>query len=181
VQGFKPYVIQEVRGKRLGAKPLRVGILGVVEKPATAGSPTGGYTVTDPVEAAKKLVPELRKKVDLVVVLAYVDRDTAKRIGLEAPGIDLVLAAHQFPLYNAVDEAGDAVVAMVSSQTKWLGEIRLYASKDPKGPAISNYLHRDVPLDQVIPDDPTALKVVQSARAAFQKTPPITPVGGSTH
>jgi 2',3'-cyclic-nucleotide 2'-phosphodiesterase (5'-nucleotidase family) len=168
---FKPYVVEEVRGKRLGSKPLKVAVLGVTEKPAVP--PNGGYAISDPVEAVKRLVPELRKKNDLVVVLAYVDRDTAKRIGLEAPGIDLIIAAHQFPLYNAVDEAGDAVVAMVSSQTKWLGEIRLYRSSDPKSGAISNYLHRDVPLDSSIPDDPEAAKVVAEAREhSAPKLPP---------
>jgi 2',3'-cyclic-nucleotide 2'-phosphodiesterase (5'-nucleotidase family) len=171
VMPFKPYTVEEVRGKRLGSKPLRVGIIGVTEKPLVAGAPTGGYSISDPVEAAKKLVPELRKKCDLVVVLAYVDRDTAKRIGVEAPGIDLVLAAHQFPLYNAVDEAGDAVVAYVASQTKWLGEVRLYRSGDAKNAAITNYVHRDVPLDTVIPDDPAAAKTVADARAQFQKGP----------
>ena len=172
VMPFKPFVVEEVRGKRIGAKPLRIGILGLTEKPLVAGAPTGGYTISDPLEAAKKLVPELRKKCDLVVVLAYVDRETAKRIGIEAPGIDLVLAAHQFPLYNAVDEAGDAVVAYVASQTKWLGEIRLYRSGDSKAAAITNYVHRDVPLDTVIPDDPVAAKTVADARAQFQKGPP---------
>ena len=176
---FKPYVIEEVRGKRLGAKPLTIGILGVTEKVAVAATAAGGYTISDPVEAVKKYVPELRKKCDLVVVLAYVDRDLAKRIGMEVPGIDLILAAHQFPLYNAVDEAGDAVVAMVSSQTKWLGEVRLYKGTDPKGPAIANYVHRDVPLDASIPDDPTAAKVVQDARAAFQKLPASLQTGAS--
>jgi 2',3'-cyclic-nucleotide 2'-phosphodiesterase (5'-nucleotidase family) len=170
VAAFKPYVIQEVRAKRVGAKPLRVGVLGLTEVPR-AGAPTGGYAVSDPVEAAKKYLPELRQKVDLVVVLAYVDRDLAKRIGMEAPGIDLILAAHGFPLYNTVDEAGDAVVAMVTSQTKWLGEVRLYRGTDPKAPAITNYLHRDVPLDGMIPDDPDAAKVVAEARAAFSRAP----------
>ncbi len=170
---FKPYVIEEVRGKRLGSKPIRVGIVGVTEKPAAAGSPTGGYVVSDPIEAVKRVVPELRKKCDLLVVLAYVDREQAKRVGASVPGIDLVLAAHQFPLYNAVDEAGDAVVAYVASQTKWLGEIRLYTSKDAKAPVISNYVHRDVPLDTSIPDDPAAAKLTTDARAAFgPKRPP---------
>ena len=127
----------------------------------------------------KRVVPELRKKCDLVGVLAYVDRESAKRIGLEPPASTSILAAHQFPLYNAVSEAGNAVVAMVASQTKWLGEIRLYASTDSKKPGISNYLHRDVPLDQVLPDDPEAKKLVESARAAFgKKKPVITPVSG---
>lgn len=171
VQPFKPYVIEEVKGARLGSKPVRVGVVGVTEKAPNVGAPLGGYAISDPVEAVKRVVPELRKKVDLVVVLAYVDRETAKKIGSEAPGIDLVLAAHQFPLYNTVDEAGDAVVAMVSSQTKWLGEIRLYTSNDKQGQRITNYVHRDVPLDQSVPDDPEAAKLVKDAHAAFTKTP----------
>jgi 2',3'-cyclic-nucleotide 2'-phosphodiesterase (5'-nucleotidase family) len=179
VAAFKPYVIEEVKGKRIGAKPLRVAILGLSEVPR-ANSATGGYTVTDPVEAAKKLLPELRKKADLVIVLVYSDRDVAKRIGMEAPGIDLILAAHGFPLYNTVDEAGDAVVAMVSSQTKWLGEIRLYRAPESKTMAITNYIHRDVALDAAIPDDPDAVKVVTDARAAFSKAPPPAP-GAHTH
>ena len=179
VAAFRPYVIEEVKGKRIGAKPLRVAIVGLSEVPR-ANSATGGYSVTDPVEAAKKLVPELRKKADLIVVLAYTDRDLAKRIGMEAPGIDLILAAHGFPLYNTVDEAGDAVVAMVSSQTKWLGEIRLYRAPESKTMAITNYIHRDVALDAAIPDDPAAAKVVSDARAAFSKAPPPAP-GAHSH
>ena len=178
VAAFKPYVVEEVHGKRLGARPLKVAVLGLTEVPRP-GSATGGYTVTDPVEAAARYVPELRKKVDLVVVLAYTDRDLAKRIGMEVPGIDLIITAHGFPLYNTVDEAGDAVVAMVSSQTKWLGEIRLYRAPDSKTMAITNYVHRDVPLDSMIPDDPGAAKVVVDARAAFSKAPPGT--GAHSH
>lgn len=166
---FKPYVIEEVRAKRLGAKPVRVGILGLAE-PLATGHPAYGYAITDPVAAAKKIVPELRKKCDLVIVLAYLDRDAAKKIGLETPGIDLILAAHQFPLYNTVEEAGDAVVAYVANQTKWIGEMRLYTTTEAgKETTVSNYLHRDVPLDSVVPDDPDALKVVQQARAEFAR------------
>ena len=112
------------------------------------------------------------KKCDLVIVLAYMDRDLCKKVGLDTTGVDLILAAHQFPLYNTVEEAGDAVVAYVANQTKWIGEMRLYKSSDSKEMAITNYLHRDVPLDSMVPDDPDAIKVVQQARSAFMKMAP---------
>ncbi|HQR37577.1 MAG TPA: hypothetical protein PLF26_04165 [Blastocatellia bacterium] len=179
VVAFKPYVIVDVRSKRAGAKPVRVGILGVSDQQAEK-KPVAGYNITDPVEAARKVVPELRKKCDLVIVLAYTDRDLAKKIGLDTTGVDLILAAHQFPLYNTVEEAGDAVVAYVANQTKWIGEMRLYKSSDSKDMAITNYLHRDVPLDSIVPDDPDAIKVVQQARAAFMKMTPA-PAPAVTH
>src|SRR5437868_3718887 len=64
---FKPYVIREVKGERIGRKALRVGVLGLTESAAAiAGDPPrrqiAGYTIGDPVEAAKKYVPELRAK-----------------------------------------------------------------------------------------------------------------------
>jgi hypothetical protein len=177
VRPFKPYVIREVQGARLGPSPVRVGFLGVTEAPVLNGQLAerlGAYRISDPVEAAKKLVPELRKKCDLVVVLAYVDRNVAKRIAAEAPGVDLVLAGHQFPIYNVVDEANGTVVAYASNQTKWLGEIRLYRSADSKS-MMPRYEHRDVPLDAAIPDDPAAVRLVEQSRAEIAKARPTKP------
>ncbi len=174
VVAFKPFLIEELKGGRLGAKPLRVGIVGVNELQGAAGSVVAGYKILDPIETLKTLLPDLRKKVDLIVVLAYATREDAKKLGAQTTGIDLVLAAHQLPLFNAVDEAGDAVVGYVANQTKWLGEFRLYRAADSKDTAISSYIHRDVPLDNALPDDPIAAKVVADARAAFSKQPPAT-------
>jgi len=64
VRPFQPYVIREVRGARLGADPVRVGFLGLTEAPLLNGRTAerlGAYRIGDPVEAAKQLVPELRK------------------------------------------------------------------------------------------------------------------------
>lgn len=170
VVAFAPYRVVEVRSQRLGAKPIRVGVLGLSAPPRKNAPALPGYTISDPVEAARKYLPELRAKCDLLVVLAYTDRETARRIGSETSGIDLVLAAHQFPLYATVDEAGDAVVAYVANETKWLGEIRLYTDEKDKG-QVTNYLHRNVPLDAVVPDDPAARDVVAQARAKFTRMP----------
>jgi predicted CXXCH cytochrome family protein len=171
---FKPYAIATVNGERIGAKPLKVGFVGVTESGAAAMSAGGkaflaGYRITDPIEAARKYVPELRRSCDLVVVLAYLDRESAKRLGSEVPGIDVILAARQHPPYSTVDEAGDAIVGYVSNQTKWLGELRLYKSADPKNGSISNYIHRNVPLDEGVPDDQAAQKIASAAREEFTK------------
>ena len=179
---FKPYVIEEVKGQRLGAKPVRVGIVGLTELQPGSKAAIGGYMILDPVETARKIIPELRKKCDLLVVLAYTDRDVAKRIGMETTGVDMILAARQYPLYNTVEEAGDAVVAYVANQTKWLGEMRLYRAADAKeGQVITSYTHRDVPLDGSLPDDPEAVKVVSGARDAVAKASGVAEKPPGTH
>lgn len=182
VIAFKPYLIEEVKGQRLGAKPLKVAIVGIADPAGPAGKVFAGYKILDPTETLKKLLPDLRKKVDLIVVLAYLDRTMAKNIGLQTTGIDLILAAHQLPLVNGIDEAGDAVVGYVANQTKWLGEFRLYRAADAKDAAITSYIHRDVPLDNGLPDDPVAAKFVADARAEWAKHSPAGgAAGGHSH
>jgi 2',3'-cyclic-nucleotide 2'-phosphodiesterase (5'-nucleotidase family) len=168
---FAPYRIEEIKSDRIGKQPLRVGFLGLSELPRRPLPDGVAYRIDDPVETARKIVPELRKKVDLLVVLAYVDRETAKRIGRETEGIDLVIAAHQFPLYNGVDEAGDAVVAYAMNETKYLGEVRFYKEAGTSGP-ITKYAQRTIPLDEIVPSDASALEVVEKAKKAFTRTPP---------
>jgi 2',3'-cyclic-nucleotide 2'-phosphodiesterase (5'-nucleotidase family) len=164
---FRPYLVRTVSGGRLGGRRVRVGLVGVTE-PAPAALAdrlavaSASYTIGDPVEAVRRAMPELRAKCDLVVVLAYVDRATAQRIG--ALGPDVVVAAHQFPLFNKTDAAGDATVAYVSTQTKWLSELRLARASAGR---LSVVAHRDVPLDAATPSDPDAAALVGSARAEF--------------
>ena len=67
-----------------------------------------------------------------------------------------------------VEEAGDAIVVTIASQTKWLSEIRLYVGEKP-GSGISNYAKRETALDSLIPDDPEAAKLTTEAREAYTK------------
>ena len=175
VRPFAPYLIREVKAKRIGERPFKVGILGLTELPSGQVSPKskidiGGYTITDPKLAAAKYVPELREKVDIIVVLAYIDKGAASLIGTEVPGIDMIITAHQQPLVNRVDEAGDAVVAYATYETKFLGELRLYKSEGPKAGQIANYLHRNLALDTAVPEDKPSLKIMSDAKAAITST-----------
>jgi 2',3'-cyclic-nucleotide 2'-phosphodiesterase/3'-nucleotidase len=64
---FEPYVIREVEG-------VRIALLGLITPAVPNWDPPEhltGYTFRDPVEVAKEIVPELRKKADVVVVLIH--------------------------------------------------------------------------------------------------------------
>lgn len=165
-RAFPASAVRTVKSARLGGAPLRVGFLGVTELPAGAVAKRlegalKDYEIKDPVEAARAALPDLRATCDVVVVLAYVNRDTAKKLGELGP--DLVVAAHQFPLFDKTDAAGTATVAYVSTQTKWLSEVRLSRA----GGKVTVAGHRDVPLDAGTPTEPRAQKLVDAARNDF--------------
>ncbi len=170
---LKPYVVKTVPAGQRGGRPIRVAFIGVTEKAPKSledrvNHGTTGYGISDPVEAVQTVLPEARAKSDLVVVLAYVDRDTAARIGAIVPSPDVVVAAHQYPLFNRTDTSGTATVAYVSTQTKWLAELRFDrppGAPKPGRPAL--VAHRDVPLDAQTPSDPDADALVNAARAEF--------------
>ena len=163
---FKPYVVVEAASPRLGAKPLRVGFLGLSEVPPE-GAAINGYKISDPVAAARKYYPEVRAKSDLVVLLVYGDPDLLSRLEPSLPGVDALLAAHKYPRMKTVPEVTPPVYVYVADQTKFLGELRLYPAQDPKKGPVARYLHLDIPLGDTIAADPDAVKLAADARKAY--------------
>lgn len=101
----KPYIIKEFKG-------FKVAIFGLTTKETeTIGNPsiTKDLIFEDEVETAKKLVPELRKKADIVIALVHMGiydsvRKGSKRLGSEVDGIDLIVDGHthtkiDFPIF----------------------------------------------------------------------------------
>lgn len=189
---FQPYVVVEAKAKRLGPKPLRIGFLGVSQEippqllngsSAVDFPVSKKFKVNDAVASVKRHLPELRKKVDLVVLLAYMPVVEAQALGKQVPGLDIIVASNLIAQQFPAQEAGDAVVVNVFQQTKYLTEMKLYA--DPQKPgSIASYAQRHVRLDSVIPDDPDAAKLVASAIEAFTKAtsgPPREPVHDHDH
>jgi 2',3'-cyclic-nucleotide 2'-phosphodiesterase (5'-nucleotidase family) len=86
----RPYIIEEVRG-------IRVGILGLTTKEIVAivsRSRNEGVAVSDPITAAAALVPEIRKKADFVVALTHLGVDDDRALASRVPGIDMIVGGH---------------------------------------------------------------------------------------
>jgi len=85
-----PYVILDVGG-------IKVGILGLTTKEIVAivsRAPNGGVAVSDPITAAAALVPEIRKKADIVVALTHLGVDADRALASRVPGIDVIVGGH---------------------------------------------------------------------------------------
>jgi len=164
-----PYVIREIALKRGDpGQKLRIGIVGFTE-----GKPTSqteyqdvyaGYRVSDPFEAAKKVLPELKQKSDFIIALAYMSLDRAQRLATENSEIDTIVGARQTSTMDEPQHFNRASITYAYNQTKYLGELRVYVKGDG---SIENQLNRYVALDSVIPDDTGAEGVVTAAHTEF--------------
>ncbi len=104
---FPPYRIVE---KKTGeGKTVRCAILGVTSAdPNFQGTVLMGqtsllkdYSISNPVEALQKWVPELKKQADIVLVLAYGLWAEFETMAKTVPEIDAILCSTPTPDYNA--------------------------------------------------------------------------------
>ncbi|HKP12262.1 MAG TPA: multiheme c-type cytochrome, partial [Blastocatellia bacterium] len=164
----QPYLIREVSLNRASGKTLRIAFVGLTE-----GKPTGpnqresayaGFRINDVFETAKRVVPEARKKADMVVVLAYMPQDMAQRLASEVQDIDTIIVGRQMSQMNEPEHFGRATITYAYNQTKYVGELRYYLRGDG---SVENQVNRYVPLDADLPDDPQAAQVVTEAHNDF--------------
>jgi len=153
---FPPFTVVKVQGK--GRKEIKVGVLGVVRfNPVFQKSgPTGtNIVIVPPSEALAKLVPEVRKQADVVVVLAALHKDDARAIAHEVPGIDFVLGAFANMISGTEDEVeGTTHLLYVGNQGKYVGESRVSIAPEGKIASVANYMHM---LTARYPDDQATL------------------------
>jgi hypothetical protein len=169
LQAPAPYVIVEVSLKRgEPGKKYKIGIIGLtLGKPATPTTEeydVAGFHIDDPFIAAKRILPDLKKQVDFVLALAYMPQDKAQLLATQNSEIDAVIGARQLSNTGEVQHFNRATLTYAYSQTKYLGELRIYLKGDGQ---IDNQLNRYVALDDKIPDDPAAADEVASAHTEF--------------
>jgi len=157
----QPFIVREIPIAPKGAanqKPIRVAFVGLAELDNQALS---GLKVTDPIEAAKRVVPEARRRADLVVVLAHGRLDGMIRIAREVPGIDVVIAGTA-DMFTPPMRIGETLLAFTPFETRFLGEIRFYRNDQGK----FSTRERFISLDAGVGDDQGALKVAAGVTAA---------------
>jgi 5'-nucleotidase/UDP-sugar diphosphatase len=121
LENVEPYIIKEYG-------TFKVAIIGLLDnRTAQTGNPEfiNGITFEDEVETAKKLVPMLLKKADLVIAVVHMglyDEETkgSKRLATEVPGIAMIVDGHSHsmteePVWVTNKESGKEV-AIVSAR-----------------------------------------------------------------
>jgi hypothetical protein len=164
----EPYIIKEVSLKRgdPGGK-LKIGIVGLTDMKPDGTSAIGqiaGYQIEDPMQAAKRVLPEVKKKADYVIVLAYLPQEKLQALASQNPEIDTIIGGKQNTSMGDPSHFNKATVTLAYTQTKYVGELRIFVDQDGK---VTKQVNRYVALTDAIPDDPMAADEVASAHNDF--------------
>ena len=131
----RPYVIRDLGAGRTAA------LFGLTTSDLThivAVGPNGGVAVADPVPIAERLVPELRRKADVVICLSHIGLESDRELARRVPGIDLIVGGHSHtrlerPILvpNATPNGyHGTAIAQAGYRGEFLGRIALYFDGD---------------------------------------------------
>lgn len=174
----KPYVIRKVGGVRVAF----FGLMGKDVKIRTLATERA-LEVKDPVETAKSLLPELRKKADVVVLLSHLGLAEGQRLTLDAPGIDVMVFGHMVGLFREIAKTNGVINTRGGDRGQYVPNVHLVV-EDGK---ITSYDGDVVTLDDKIPADSEMNEMVDAfsdelnrrfsnAAAAAAGAPPAQPV-----
>lgn len=178
-----PYVVRVVDG-------VRIGIVGFVTPGVPRWEPPEhyrGYEFLPIVETAKRVIPEVRSKVDLVVVIMHsgLDRDpktgelfasartreenAAWELADEVPGIDVIFYGH-----SHMEMPELMVHGVLMTQAKnWgssLARADVEMARDAEGHwSVTGKHSRVIPATDSVAEDPAIAKIVAPFHAATEK------------
>lgn len=123
--GAREYVIFK-RG------PMRIAVLGLstllaerIEWPPTVSR----IHWDDPIATARRLVPDLRKKADIVIALTHLGVKEDKELAAAVPGIDVIIGGHSHTALTEDVWVGNTVIAQTGSYGRNLGRMDLLLEK----------------------------------------------------
>ncbi|MCD6413760.1 MAG: redoxin domain-containing protein [Elusimicrobia bacterium] len=120
-----PYVIKNVRG-------IKVGITAVLSPNCFIFYPQDIKKMLkfkNPVAELKNVVGELRKKSDLIFVIAHSPEREIGEIRKNVSGIDVIFAGHT---QNKLFRKGGTVVVQAGASGRYVGELKIEITKDGK-------------------------------------------------
>lgn len=170
---LQPYVVKEVAGVRIALFGLTNNLLETQPRIYVSG-PELGLRVLDPTEVASRLVPELRQKADIVVLLSHLGRGADVALAKAVPGIDLILGGHshsriQTPELVRVGEPTAFSIGAVPVVQAWqygidIGVTKLIFRRDPLSGryTLMSCKGHLVRIDASVPEDPAITRIIRS-------------------
>jgi Cytochrome c554 and c-prime len=159
---LQPFIIREVPARAASARPTRVAFVGLTE---AGESLPRGFRINDPIEAARRVVPEARKQADVIIVLGYLKAEDAARLAAQVPGIDAIIASNsqsEGSYFTPPQTVGQTLILFTSYETRMLGELRGYREASGKFALRTRF----ITLDETFPDDDPSTRLVTAAREA---------------
>jgi len=140
---FDPYTVVEARAPD-GSGSLQVGVIGVARfNPLflKSGPEGSSLVIVKGEDVVGRYVSELRPRVDLIVLLAALHKEEAKRIVQAAPGIDFVVGSYGGMISAREEMEGSTRLLYAGNQGKRLGETRVYMDDQGRVQSAETFMH----------------------------------------
>lgn len=125
-----PHIIKRVGG-------LKWGIFGLLGSSLFPASQSNVWKVVDPLEKGREVAKDLKKKVDLLIVLADMPLPELKALLSQLQGITIAVAGHSTSGMRRPLQVGQTIVVRSYGRGRYVGRLDLYL-KDLKAPFIDD-------------------------------------------
>ncbi|MCP4352835.1 MAG: hypothetical protein GY795_45875 [Desulfobacterales bacterium] len=109
---WKPYIIKEIKG-------IKVAVTGIVSESLLKA---GSATIVSPHEALRDLVPELKKKFDVVILMSRLEYDDTVELVKNIPGIHVAIMGNG---NRKAAKFGNTIVTGVDPKGQFIGVLEI--------------------------------------------------------
>lgn len=138
----EPYIIKEIDGLNVAILGLITGEVPVLVFPDNVKD----LVFEDPIETAKKYVPELRERADLIVVLSHLglypkesDRAGDIQLAEAVSGIDVIVGGHTHTSVEEPIAVGKTLIVQADGYSEHVGRLNLVIDSDADVVTASSY------------------------------------------
>jgi 2',3'-cyclic-nucleotide 2'-phosphodiesterase (5'-nucleotidase family) len=162
VPGIVPYVVRSYEN-------VRVCYFGITAARSSTYPQTVGWTVHDPIETAKKIIPEARTHCEILIALTHIDSDGTvdQKLASEVQGIDAIVGgdSHIFrepPTVAKAPDGRDVPIAQSGEQGVRVGKLDLVFKKSGEKWRLKEFQGKLIPINSSTPEDPTLKTYIES-------------------
>ncbi len=120
---FKPYVMKEIEGIKVGLFGLISNRFSLGGAPAEKDNP---FQITDPFEAAEGMVALLRKSCRVIIALAHMQSDEQKMLAEKVHGIHFIINGHLTNPKKDPVIVKSSQIFLAGSRGEYFGQVDLF-------------------------------------------------------
>jgi len=153
--GIKPYVVMDYGKFRVGITGITASVFFDIDDPNKEGLMVGNH-----VKALKEIIPELRRKADIIILLSHLGYKATVDLFRfnQLSDIDVAIAGHGRKLLRDAEEINGTLIVQSSMGGEYLGKLALSLGPDR---TIQQYEGEVGPLTEDIPVDEKASEIME--------------------
>jgi hypothetical protein len=158
---FQPYLIKEMGGTRVGL----FGLLSNRFSGSLHPRDKEAFQLTDPLEAARQVIDELKqKKVKVIIAVAHMDETEQKKLAEAFREIYLVVSGHTRSLKRQPVEIRNAQILTAGTRGEYVGQMDFFLKEKPDETRLLSH-YRIIALQDLHGEHPQTAKRVDQFRA----------------